>query len=396
MKLLLKLTILCFIFFGINLATAQRRHPIAYDSVKNIENFGRFRTVEIKGHAGMHLYTGETLTDFVQSGFGAIEARFGWQSTNPDSWVSQYGYPIYGFGVYSGFLGDPEIFGNPNALYGFITFKTSKPYRRNTFEITPALGLTYNLNPYDEENNPLNDAIGSPVDVYFNLNFGFSYQLTRELDLGYGISFTHFSNGRTFVPNHGLNMLGLNVALRYHYNADQRLIDKDPYSPNLIQARFKRSPRNKNTVLNKHSITTYVAIATVQNYPETEGADKERYYPFSAVLDYKYQWSNMHAVTAGIDYFRDGSLHESYPDDPGKYNLVGAHLGYDFLFWKLAIRLQAGTYLTDDRGKKNYYLRPALQYHINDWMHAQVGLKTRSGFRADWIEWGVGFSPFKW
>ena len=48
----------------------------------------------------------------------------------------------------------------------------------------------------DPETNPTNDAIGSRVTVYFNLNFGWTYKWTKEMDIVYGIDFTHFSISR--------------------------------------------------------------------------------------------------------------------------------------------------------------------------------------------------------
>jgi len=162
------------------------------------------------------------------AGYGAIELRYAWQNSNPDSWASQYGYPSYGIGFYSGFVGDPQILGNPNTLFGFINFPVSKPTKRNALNIEPALGLTYNLEPFDSETNFTNDAIGSRTTLYFNLNLGWTYQWTKEMDIVYGIDFTHFSNGRSNTPNWGLNMFGINLGLRYHYNADEHKISKDP------------------------------------------------------------------------------------------------------------------------------------------------------------------------
>jgi hypothetical protein len=66
------------------------------------------------------------------------------------------------------------------------------------------------------------------------------------------------------------------------------------------------------------------------------------------------------------------------------------------MFGRMAIRLQLGAYLGDDKGKSSTYLRPAFRYDITDWFFAQLGLKSRDTSRADWVEFGVGFRPFKW
>ena len=358
---------------------------------------GRFRTIQLSGHSGAHLYGGETLDDETISSYGALEVKFAWQNNNPDSWASQYGYPSYGFGLYSGELGDPQIFGHPNAVFGFINFPLSNPSKRNAFRIEPSLGFTYNLEPYDTEKNPLNDAIGSRVTVYFNVNFGWAYKWTKELDLLYGMDFSHFSNGRSNTPNWGLNMFGLNLGLRYHYNADEFKISKDPYAQRSLPARYVRPERKLNTkVEDNQSINLYAAIGTVQTYPEEgESFDNERYNTFSAVVDYQHKFNNMHGVSAGFDFFYDASLEARFPDDSSQYYLAGIHGGYDFMFYKFTIGAHMGTYLTDNRGKEPYFARVAIRYELFDWAYAQVGLKT-DAFAADWIEFGVGFRPFKW
>lgn len=358
---------------------------------------GRFRTIQISGHSGAHIYGGETLDEETISSYVALEFKYAWQNSNPDSWASQYGFSSYGIGFYSGALGDPQIFGQPNALFGFINFPVSKPFRRNAFSIEPALGLTYNLQPYDAETNPTNDAIGSPVTVYFNLNFGWAYKWTKELDILYGMDFSHFSNGRTNTPNWGLNMFGFNLGLRYHYNADEYKISKDPYAQRSLSARYLRPERKLNTkVEDNQSVNFYVAAGTVQTYPEEgESFDEQRYTTFSAVLDYQHKFNNMHGVTGGLDLFYDASLEARFPDDSSQYYLVGIHGGYDFMFYKFTVLAHLGTYLTDKRGKEPYFARVAIRYDLFDWAFAQVGLKT-DAFAADWIEFGIGFRPFKW
>ncbi len=293
--------LLCLIFFVLSGQGLAQKKTIDFDAVKDIPNYGRFRTLEIKGHTGYHLYNGTTLDETVDGGYGAIEARYGWQSMDSTSWQAETGYPSYGVGYYSGFIGDPDILGKPNAIFGFINFPLSNSERRNVWEIGQSLGVTYSLEPYDTENNPTNDAIGAAFAVYFNLSFGAAFRMTRELDLVYGIDFTHFSVGRITTPNHGLNMYGLNLAFRYHYNADQKFVDGDPWSQDLLQARFKRPEKKKNTPLRESSIETYFGFGTVQN--EEDQGTSNRYFVFSGVLDYRYKFNTMHGITVGSRLF---------------------------------------------------------------------------------------------
>ena len=367
-----------------------QKKSIDFDQVKDIPNYGRFHTIEVKGHTGYHLYNGTTLNETVDGGYGAVEARYAWQSKDSTSWEAESGYPSYGVGYYSGFIGDPDVLGKPNAIFGFVNFPLSRWEKRNIWELSPSLGITYNLEPFNAVSNPTNDAIGAPFAVYFNLSFGAAYKLTRELDLIYGVDFTHFSVGRITTANHGLNMYGLNLAFRYYYNPDQKFVDNGPLATDLLQARFERPKKKKNTRLRESSIETYFGFGSVQNL-EDQGS-QNRYFVFSGVLDYRFKFNTMHGMTFGLDYFYDESLEIDYPDDT---DLIGLHAGYDFMFGKMSVRLQYGAYLEEDKNKDPTYIRAAFRYDITNWLFAQVGIKTKDQTRADWVEFGVGFTPFK-
>ncbi|MDO6473738.1 acyloxyacyl hydrolase [Maribacter sp. 1_MG-2023] len=384
------------LLFGIVQLSFGQRNSISFDSINSKENFGRFKYIELKGHSGMHIYTGGGLTDEIDSGYSSFDLRFGWQPSNEESWTNPYGFSSYGVGWYSGFVGDPKVFGKPNALFGFINFPLSKYSKRNVMEISPALGLTYNLEPFDAENNPLNDAIGARMAVYFSLHYGGTYRINREMDLIYGIDFTHFSNGRTYQPNYGLNMFGFNLGFRYHYNADQHLVNNDPYTSELLQSRFKR-PKSRSRVKNfdkANSFSFHAAIGTVQN--DEDAGTSNRYNTFSGVMDYRHKFDEMHGLTTGLDLFYDGSLKGGNTGETSNNYSYGIHVGYDLMFWRMALRVQMGTTLGSENGKNSNFIRPGLQYNINDWLHTQVALKTKNGAVADWVEFGIGITPFKW
>ena len=347
---------------------------------------GRLMFVDIKGHSGSHIYTGDALTEFLEYGYGAAEIRLGWQTDGRNDLEHDYNFPYFGVGWYSGAIGSPEILGQPNAIYGFFGFPVGK-HKRNSFNPELALGLTYDLVNYDPEDNPYNDAIGARMAVYFNLNFGFNYALNREIDLIYGIDFTHFSNGRTFQPNYGLNMIGINLGARYHFNTGQK-----KYSPGIrpekvlpVRADYTRIKKRKR-LFNENNILVTTGFGTSQNLADA-GTDN-RYFNFSGILDYQHFFSIKHGFTAGLDFFHDGSM-EPLGDDP---NMLAGHLGYDFRFWDLTLRLQMGSYISaPERRMGTIFMRPAVKYDLFERIYAQVGLKTLNGAAADWIEFGFGY-----
>lgn len=368
-------------------------------SAFNLKSRKAYRSIEIIQNGGSHLYTGTQLNDFLKYGYASVDVRYTWQTTEEDLWARESHFPKFGVGIYTGFLGDPKTFGNPSAIYGFMNHNLFRVSKTQHADMSLAVGLTYDLAPYNPETNPMNDAIGSRVTVFFDLKTGLVYRMTRELDLLYGISLSHFSNGRTVVPNLGLNMLGFYIGTRYNFNRDQRKLNRDPYTTEVLPARYKKPSKYHAPYLRKrNSISLYGAVGTVQNYDD-EVADistlSTRYYPTSVALDYEYSWNGVYGFNIGFDYFNDPSLAGIYPDLK-KFSLFAIHAGYDFNIWRFTTKIQVGTYLSDNYGKQRIFLRPALRYNFSNHFFAQIGLKTRKGAAADWVEWGIGFRPLLW
>lgn len=345
----------------------------------------KFRGFAISGHSGSHVYTGDKLEEALDNGYGAINIKLSW-IPGPDStsWQQHYGFPSYGLGVYSGAIGNPDILGSPNAIFGFVSFPLYQT-RKTTFVVEPAVGITYDLKPYDSEENPMNDAIGSQLCVYFNLNFGGRTAISREMDLTYGFDVTHFSNGRTFVPNYGLNMVGLNLGMLYHFNRAQKVVDKSLRPKTILEVRPELPASSGDIRKRNWYFSAYQAVGTTQKF----SSEDVRYFNASTSIEAVYKHSMKHSWLLGFDVLYDGSLKDEYPETSDQF-AYAIHPGYDFSFWKFDLRAQVGIYLGDNKDKGAFFLRPALRYWFSNAVFAQVGLKTIDEFAADWVEYGVG------
>lgn len=380
--------ILSLCFLALTLSSYAQDSLRRQDKEKN-----NFKFIELKFHFGSFLKSQNVLSasGLLDNGYGGVTGKVGWQPTDPKGWASRYGYPSYGVGFYSGFLSDAEVFGNPNAIYAFIRFPLSNPDKKNIFSIEPSFGLTYKLNPYNSDTNPLNTAIGARGAVYFNLDFGWTYKWTRELDILYGFDFSHFSNGSTFKPNNGLNLLGLNVGVRYNYNATQLKVNNDLYATDVLPARFKRPASGPIEKTPGNAISVYAAGGLAQD--DALIGTSTLLGVFTGIVDYEHQFNEMHAITGGLDLFYDARFQERDISDRW---LKGIHVGYDFRFYRFTLKMQVGTYLGDDKGKGSFFMRPAMRYDLSRRFFAQFGLKTLDGGSADYIEYGIGYRPFSW
>ena len=95
---------------------------VDWEMVKQEPNLGKQLFVQYKLHAGSHIYTGSSFSDYLQDGYVAHEFRLGWHSKGDHAWQHALNFPLYGVGVYSGNVGNPQALGTPSGVYGFMHF----------------------------------------------------------------------------------------------------------------------------------------------------------------------------------------------------------------------------------------------------------------------------------
>lgn len=350
--------------------------------------------VDMKVHSGINLYTGTDLTEKLSHGYKAFTFKVGYQTTGKHAWEREHRYPSFGVGYFTARVGDKEIFGTPQAIFAFINLPV---YERGRFmlHVEPALGLAYGFHPFSYAHNPLNDAIGSRRAVYTAVEMGGRFVLTRELDLTYGVDITHLSNGRTTTPNRGLNMVGFNIGARYNFNAQQRFV---PHPEKILEARPFLPPPAAPRKIVEDNLSLYFALGTVQNNKDAGHAT--RYTTSSTVVDYQHKFNTKHGFSLGFDIFHDPSARHSLNDNkvPSTVQTYfpAIHAGYDFMFWRMTIKFQAGMHLGRDTWplKGAYFFRPAARVELTNRLFLQGGIKTYKGNRADWVEGGFGYKLF--
>ncbi|MDO4707445.1 MAG: acyloxyacyl hydrolase [Porphyromonadaceae bacterium] len=214
-----------------------------------------YRSISTGWSTGIHGYSNKFSRNGLASLYNAIDVRYGWQATQAQPWAKDAGYPSYGIGLYTAFLGDERKVGRPVSVYGFLN-KNLFRLGQQRVETALSLGLAADLARYTSDITPIMEHMGSRVTVFFDLRFGLAMSLTRELDLTTGVFLTHMSNGRTYVPNFGLNASGLYLGTRYYYHRGQ--ID-DPYS--TFPARFPKPMGQPRGSLSEHrqSVSLYAA-----------------------------------------------------------------------------------------------------------------------------------------
>jgi len=142
-----------------------------------------------------------------------------------------YGGVYQGFGIAYYDFANPQELGNPVAAYLFQGARIARLSRRLSLDYEWNFGLSFGWKPYDRDDNRLNTMMGSKINAFLNVNFFLRWMLTRELDLTFGPTLTHFSNGNTKIPNAGLNSAGIGAGLTYNFGRERAEIPQRTPAP---------------------------------------------------------------------------------------------------------------------------------------------------------------------
>ena len=364
------------------------------------KNTGSQMFVQYKVHVGKHLYTGKTFHEHLKEVSYATSIRLGWRSSGKKDWQKALNYPLYGTGIFAGRIGKEKYFGNPLGVYGFVQIPFLRT-KKHHFNVEVAPGIVFNLNPYDQVNNPDNDAVGSPLLLYFNFQLGGDLEISRTFDFTYGIDYTHFSNGRIKTPNYGINIAGVNVGLRYNFNPIKKGLQLlDPNFKPTLRPELDRSPISP--APKSHDINLYAAVGPVMY--EVAGGHGPEYTAWTTYLEYSRRYSHIASFNVGVDFLYDGSVEQNALRDENKNKkpytdsdnfFIGLHIGQAIYIAKFSLEIQYARYIyKPNEYKGDWYLRTAMKYQINKGLYVQIGLKTKDAGAADWSEFGLGYKLF--
>jgi len=214
---------------------------------------------------GVALYHPQSSIYLQDLQYGGLEFRFGKQTNGKNQWERMLYYPSYGLALkYSSFYNffDPptvrkernKVLGQSVALFGYFQGRFLR-YKWFSWNYQIGMGAAYftkiyrkdvvfkpntltpdpdNPNNYINENGesrsyPNNNLISLYVTPYINLQMGFDFQLTPQLDLCFNACFNHASNASMNMPNFGINELQGIASIRYHFNPGKEFVKTDTF-----------------------------------------------------------------------------------------------------------------------------------------------------------------------
>ncbi|MBN1251876.1 MAG: acyloxyacyl hydrolase [Bacteroidales bacterium] len=313
-----------------------------------------------------------SLAEIIGGNINVFDFSVAKQTYGEKDWQQLFHYPAFGFGYYFVDLGNPQELGQANALFAFYDIPIFR--KQNS-------ALSYKLSGGLAYLNKGNIAIGSHINLFFDLSFIYKLKLSKNIDLVTGFGATHFSNGAVKMPNLGVNLFSYKLGLQYRFN--QKPIE-------YIKHELPQ--------IDKKNIFSVLTSAGVKEKRPDGG---KKYDVKSTSIEYLRRINHKYNIGLGADVFYDESLYDVLNPDSTKIITqsevirYGIHASFEASMNKLVFTIQAGTYIftyyTDDG---IIYQRVGLKYFITKNILANITLKTSKGV-ADFVEWGLVYR-FYW
>lgn len=342
----------------------------------------------------LKFYGGSTIPH--RSGMGSLlhttaggELNYYFSTRSDDFYDVKYRYPQHGFGLNYNYLGSPDVLGSAIAAYSFmdIDMFSNEHFRLGT---RINAGLAYLTRRYDRIENPENIAVSTPICFYFSFGFNFAFRLPAGFELKLMPMFMHYSNGAVRKPNLGLNQAVLSLAV----------------SKDIAQREYTKERRNYVEGLSPHEAWAFGTCVSSDEYSVGYNGRGGGFICSTGAVGYSYQYGKIGKVGASLDMFYNENL-KYYFDERnnvlvqqyekfGDVVRLGFCVGHQLVYRRFELVSYVGMYVYN-KVKKNdwFYTRIGGRYYVTNFMFVNLTLKAM-GFKAHFIECGLGFSCRKW
>lgn len=238
-------------------------------------------------------------------------------------------------------------------------------------------GIGYLDRPYDLYTNRKNKAIGSRFNGNMQVMYKAYIDLSPKTSLVLGTGITHYSNGNFKRPNLGINVAHLNFGL-------------------LRKIKLTETPGQRELPLlfPKNGFEVSAGFARKQ----IAVADTRFFNIYSASLLYYFRQTETRNWRLGSDVFFDKTYPYKLFDESSlqnrklpEYTEIAIKAGHEFLFGRVAIVTDIGTYVYRPNDyKKRVYFSIGFSYFLNRGISVQTRLKSHMAV-ADYFHWSAGY-----
>jgi len=359
----------CFIFLLILFSY----HLFAQDSLYKRMSVG------VRARYGFIIPHRASLVYLIQNHINAWDVTCSWRTKGNMPWHTFYRIPELGIGIYHANLGNPQYLGSSDAAFGFIRIPFYPLKKRFNIAYSIGSGIAFLSNHFNKVNNIYNIAIGSQANVYIDFGLSAELNFTKKIILASGFQFTHYSNGAWRKPNLGFNIPSATLGLKYTFN---KMDESVKLNIEELKTVFKRK--------NEFGVTFSEGVR------ENPPPDGKKFYASAICIKAERIVTFRRKFGTGLDIFYDPSLKPRIISDSIEFKTIynfrsGLHLSHDLVFNKVSITMQTGVYFfTKAKDDGLIYSRVGLRAKVYKNLTASLTLKTHF-FKADVIEWGVGY-----
>lgn len=299
--------------------------------------------------------------------------RIGKRLCEDKYWHYGYNYPEVGFGIeYLDIANDSEI-GNPVSAYMYVE---AGLVDRKSWRLTLAtdFGLSYGWKPYNTLTNVNNVALGSRLNYHVGLGFRSTIYLHQRLALLVAPMLNHHSNGAVTKPNLGVNMVSIELGLKYW--------------PTTRQRRTEWTTK-KRSIGPYSDLSFFMGTRNVEidgPYYQFYGLHVNRVFPLSSLFAYGV---GTEVIYDRASFAGGASVRETRRLSSAVYAMAGVHLD------RLSLSLDIGRYLYRADGDRlptsQYYQRMSLRYRVTDTWFLTAKVRAFELRKADLLEFHIGY-----
>lgn len=336
-------------------------------------------SVEADYQYGFLIPHSKYISYFVEEHIQGFQVNVGLGTSGEKAWHQHFNYPTAGIGFARSGLSNHAVYGELNAVYGFVNRYYLRSASRFNFGNRLEFGLGYVTKRFELYENPSDMAVGSNWNVYINYSLISKMAITPHVNLNLGLGLTHVSNGNFRQPNKGFNMCTALFGLGY------TIKNKPDFSSPVS---FDDSSRHE------------ILVSTVFGRKQVSRFRPDVYSVKGLSLEYAYRFTKANWIGGAVSFYYDPSIKaQSGNNDTVRISTmdqlrITLNLSYELKMGRVSFVFQPGMYL------KNAYKqdgaisnRLAIRYRLNRHLITGVTIKAHWFAIADFIEWGVGY---KW
>lgn len=319
-----------------------------------------------------------TTGNLVKGYIPGLEVDFVKPTYGNKRWHHENNFPDIGISFNFIDFANPKQLGRCYALSPFIEIPLNKKVRASRPVLRICWGFSYLTKRFDINDNPKNIAIASHLNTFVQWKLFWHINLSKKLRLEPGLSFAHASNGRSQVPNLGLNVVSLNLGMTFKF-------EKHPVVSTLLDS--------GSVWPSKHEIIIWDAVG----FNEHEPPGGPKYFCNTFGVNYYYNVRNTSKWGGGFDisYDTQNKYHletSGHPSNTWTDVLqLGVKVCYAYNVGRISFPIEMGYYaISKPKEDGPLFHRIGIRHYCKNGLILNFTMKSHWAVAAH-FDYGVGY-----